>query len=565
MAQINPRVGDITGNSAKIIEYTRLAAARKADIVLFPELAVTGYPPEDLLLKPGFLRQGMRAVAEITAATREIVSVVGFVDKSGEKIYNAAAVIQNGKIADVHHKALLPNYGVFDEDRYFQRGLKSQVFNFGGVRFGVNICEDIWFSDGPALLQSAIGGAELILVINASPYHRGKWRNREQMLGKRAVDNACVICYLNTVGGQDELVFDGMSVVMGRDGGVLARAKAFEEDLLVADVDVSVAQQDVLGRKDECGVTPEGANVPVVDLLGGPQRVNPEPSVIIEPPNDLEEVYQALVLGTRDYVRKNGFEEVVIGLSGGIDSALTLTVACDALGSDNVVGVSMPGRFSSLGTRSDAKRIAENLGIRFLTLPIGDVFTAYETLLAEPFLGRGPDLTEENLQSRIRGNLLMALSNKFGYMVLTTGNKSEIACGYATIYGDMAGGFAVLKDVPKTLVWQLAEYRNRDGEIIPWSTIQRPPSAELRENQKDSDSLPPYNVLDPILVEYVELDKSLPEIVALGYEEATVRRIINLVDQSEYKRRQGAPGVKITPKAFGKDRRLPITNAFRDW
>ena len=569
LAQINARVGDLAGNRDRILQYARQAARAGADIVMFPELAVTGYPPEDLLLKSGFLRQSAAVMQQIAEGAGDIVAVVGFVDQQDE-IYNAAAVIQNGHVAGVHHKVYLPNYGVFDEDRYFQRGMRSSVFSLDGVRFGVNVCEDIWYPDGPALEQSLAGEAELILVINASPYHRGKWRDRERMLATRAVDNTATVCYLNMVGGQDELVFDGMSVVIGPDGQVLARAKAFQEQLLVVDVDLSdVARaraRDARRRKDKLRMLEAGRQVETVCLAGDLKaQSGPMEGGLEEPLEDVAEVYAALVTGTRDYVRKNGFRKVAVGLSGGIDSALTFAIACDALGVENVLGVTMPSRYSSEGTRSDAEIVARNFGAEFTELPIEDIFGSFMQVLAPAFEGKPRGLAEENLQSRIRGNLLMALSNKLGCLILTTGNKSEMACGYATIYGDMAGGFSVLKDVPKTLVWELSRWRNRSGEVIPESTISRAPSAELRENQKDSDSLPPYDVLDPILTQYVEQDRGLEDIVASGYPEDVVRRVIALVDVNEYKRRQAAPGVKITAKAFGKDRRLPITNAFRDY
>ncbi len=555
MAQINPRVGDLDGNRDTVLRYTNMAAAEGADVVLFPELVLTGYPPEDLLLKPAFLRAGERAMADVVYGTQGIVSIVGFVDTDGG-IYNAAAVIENGRVAGVHRKQRLPNYGVFDEARYFQKGGRPGVFSVGDVRFGVNVCEDIWYADGPALAQARDGGARVIFVINASPYHAGKWREREQMLAARAADNGVVVCYLNMTGGQDELVFDGMSVIILPDGTVAARGSAFAEGLIVADVDIPGCD----------GASSEGGEeIPAVPLASALRGCPGEPRrALAAGPDELEEIYGALVLGTRDYVRKNGFSKAVLGLSGGIDSALAFAIACDALGPQNVLGVTMPSRYSSEDTRSDAELVAANFNTSFLCLPVEDVFHAYAGLLAEPFAGTRPGLAEENLQARIRGTLLMALSNKFGHLVLTTGNKSEMAVGYATLYGDMAGGFAVLKDVPKTLVWRLAEFRNRDGEMIPRSTIERPPSAELRENQFDSDSLPPYDILDPILEMYVEQEKSLDEIVAEAFDEATVRRVINMVRASEYKRRQAPPGVKITPKAFGKDRRLPITNAFRE-
>ena len=570
LAQIDPLVGDLEGNAAKILRYAADAAAAGADIVVFPELAVTGYPPEDLLLKGAFLRRARQALETVAAGAPEgIILVTGFVD-CGDDIFNAAAVIQNGAIRGVHRKHHLPNYGVFDEERYFQRGTRTAVYDPGGLRFGVCVCEDIWYPAGPAAAQTLAGEAELVLVLNASPYHRGKGRERERMVATRAADCAAVVCYVNAVGGQDELVFDGSSFIAGPDARILARARAFEEQLLVCDVDAGevahLRARDVRRRREKLEMADAGVTVDIVPLDAPPARPRAAWSCPVEPVlDDLEEVYRALVTGTRDYVRKNGFQRVVVGLSGGIDSALTFAIACDALGPERVLGVTMPGPFSSVQTRADAARVAQNFGAELLELPIGDVFRAYREALAEPFSGLPAGLAEENLQARIRGNLLMAISNKLGHLVLTTGNKSEMACGYATLYGDMAGGFAVLKDVPKTLVWQLARHRNRGGEMIPVSTIERAPSAELRENQKDTDSLPPYDVLDQILQLYVEEDRSVTEIVERGFDAETVQRVVRMVDTSEYKRRQAPPGVKISPKAFGRDRRLPITNGFREW
>ncbi len=573
LAQIDPLVGDLQGNAQKILDYSRMAAEAGADIVVFPELAVTGYPPEDLLLKGAFLRRAMAAIEEVAAGAPEGLTVVaGFVD-CGDDIYNAAAVIRDGAVRAVHRKHHLPNYGVFDEERYFQRGTSTSVCELGGLRFGVCICEDIWYPAGPAAAQTLVGEAELVLVLNASPYHRGKSRERERMVATRASDCAAVMCYVNTVGGQDELVFDGSSFIAGPDARILARARAFEEQLLVCDVDAGevahLRARDVRRRREKLEMAEAGVSVEVTVLEPPPARRSRPPldpaSLLCAPLGELEEVYCALVTGTRDYVRKNGFRKAVVGLSGGIDSALTFAIACDALGPDRVLGVTMPGPFSSAGTRSDAVLLARNFGAELLELPIGDVFRSYLDTLAAPFAGMPSGLAEENLQARIRGNLLMAISNKLGHLVLTTGNKSEMACGYATLYGDMAGGFAVLKDVPKTLVWELARHRNRDGEVIPVSTIERAPSAELRENQKDTDSLPPYDVLDRILQLYVEEDRSVAEIVERGFDAETVRRVVRMVDTSEYKRRQAPPGVKISPKAFGRDRRLPITNGFREW
>jgi NAD+ synthase (glutamine-hydrolysing) len=561
MAQINPVVGDIEGNAAKIAEWIDRAVGLQADIVTFPELAITGYPPEDLLLKPQFIDANLAAVRSLAARTRGITAVIGFVDRKDD-IFNAAAVTQDGQIAAVYHKMYLPNYGVFDEFRYFQAGRACPVMKVGDVTVGVSICEDIWYPDGPFFHQ-VIAGAEVIINISSSPYHAGKRHWRERMLATRASDNTVIVAYNNLVGGQDELVFDGDSLIFNEHGEILARGKQFEEDLIVANLDVeSVFRQRLQDprRRQQHG---EAVPPSVLQLSHQVKRRAPLSPVAIEPLPDDAEIYHALVLGTRDYVRKNGFRKVVLGLSGGIDSALTACIAADALGSANVIGVLMPSEFSSQGSLDDAELLGKNLGIELHTLPITEVFEAYKRTLKKPFKGAAPDVTEENLQARVRGNFLMALSNKFGWLVLSTGNKSEISTGYCTLYGDMAGGFAVLKDVMKTTVYRLAEYCNGSSERIPRATIDKPPSAELRPNQLDSDSLPSYPVLDPILKAYVEEDRSLAEMTEMGFDKATVERVVRLVDLNEYKRRQAAPGVKITPKAFGRDRRMPITNRFR--
>lgn len=567
LAQINPTVGDIDGNTKKIIENIAIARDSGADMVIFPELAVTGYPPEDLLLKQGFVAANLEAINRIADATEGITAVVGFVDVASD-IYNAAGILHNGRIAGVHHKFFLPNYGVFDEERYFQAGSETQVYALNQVVFGVEVCEDAWYAGGPHTAQSLIGGAELIVDINSSPFHAGKWKYREQMLGTRAVDNSCAYVYVNAVGGQDELVFDGNSLVVGPTGDVVFRCKAFEEQLAIVDVDLSLVEHQRLVDPRRRKAKLQGASVvEVPQVVLDPVERNRKPielSKSSEPLGELEEIYTALVTGTRDYVNKNGFKEVVLGMSGGIDSALTGCIACDALGPDRVRTLIMPSMFSSNATQSDAELISKNLGIHYDYIPISDLADAYEHSLARVFAGAEPGIAEENLQARIRGNLLMALSNKFNLLVLTTGNKSELACGYSTLYGDMAGGFAVIKDVPKTLIYKLSLYRNTISPVIPESIITRPPSAELKPNQTDQDTLPPYEILDPIIEAYVQEDRSVKEIVALGYEEATVRRVIGMVDRNEYKRRQAAPGVKITPKAFGRDRRLPITNRFRE-
>ena len=532
LAQINTTVGDLRGNTAKIIEYIDRARAEGADLVSFPELTITGYPPEDLLYKHNLIRDNRECLDEVIEHSTGIAVVAGFVDRD-EELFNAAAVIQDRKLLGVYHKVHLPNYGVFDEQRYFQSGSECPVFDINGTCVGVNVCEDIWYESGPTNVQSK-AGARVILNINGSPYHRGKGRFREQMLADRARDNGVYVFYTNLVGGQDELVFDGGSCVFSPSGDVLARGKQFEEDLLIVDIDPDATQ-------------------PAVDPA-------PEPALA-----DLEEVYEALTIGTRDYVRKNGFEKVVIGLSGGIDSTLTATIAADALGPENVVVVTMPSRYSSEGSIADSDILAKNLGVKLWNISIEDMFQSSLDSLDPLFAGTGSGVAEENLQARMRGNLLMAISNKFGWLVLTTGNKSEMAMGYGTLYGDMAGGFAVIKDVPKVLVYELAETRNARGPspVIPQSVIDKEPSAELRPDQKDTDSLPPYSVLDPVLEAYVERDKSPADIIGMGFDEEMVKRVIKAVDRNEYKRRQAAPGVKITPRNFGRDRRMPIVNWYR--
>ena len=565
VAQINTTVGDLDGNTAKIIDYIGRAREAWADIVMFPEMATTGYPPEDLLLKNGFIRRNVECLHEIIPATKGIIAAVGFVDQQDD-IYNAAAVISNGELMGIHHKWHLPNYGVFDEERYFREGRETMVFDMDGLIFGVEVCEDSWYPDGPHRIQALAGDAQVILVLNSSPFHAGKWQFREEMIATRASDNACFFVYGNLVGGQDELVFDGHSMVFGPDGRVICRAPAFEESLMLVELDINEVTREraVQTRSrletEHCEGSIETIKLPPIDRGPRPDL----PPCLTEPPGRLEEIYKALVLGTRDYVDKNGFKRVELGMSGGIDSALTAVIAADALGKDRVVAVVMPSQYSSEETQSDAVKLAESLGIQHYYISIQQVYEAYKATLAEAFAGAKEGVAEENLQARARGNILMALSNKFGWLVLTTGNKSEIAVGYSTLYGDMAGGFNVLKDVPKTLVYEVADYRNGLGRVIPESIIQRAPSAELRPGQKDVDTLPPYDVLDPILHAYVEQDKSVAEIVAMDFDEETVRRVVRMVDRNEYKRRQSPPGIKITPKAFGKDRRLPITNKYRE-
>jgi NAD+ synthase (glutamine-hydrolysing) len=529
------------------------AAANDAgcDIVAFPELSITGYPPEDLVLKSGFVAENQRAMREIVAETQDCVAVFGFVDGTLGSLSNSAAIASNGTLHGTYNKQLLPNYSVFDEERYFIPGSSFSLFTICGVPVGVTICEDIWQADGPVQKQ-AKAGATLNININGSPYHRGKFDERQHMVSDRARTNACAIVYVNQVCGQDELVFDGGSMVFDHRGDMLMRAEQFSESLSF--IDIAVNESSV------------ASDVSVIEISQSTRASSARREGVITPnSSDMEQVFGALVLGTRDYVRKNGFTDVVIGLSGGIDSALVAAVAVEALGSQHVHGVSMPSRYSSEGSRTDAALLASNLGIDMQTISIEPAFAAYLDMTAESFAGKAADLTEENLQSRVRGTTLMALSNKFGWMVLTTGNKSELAVGYFTLYGDSVGGYAVIKDLLKTTVYELCRFVNvRAGkEVIPEAVITKPPSAELRPDQRDDQSLPPYEVLDPILELYVEQDRTAAEIIALGFDEALVRRISRLVDVNEYKRRQGPPGVRVSLKAFGKDRRLPITNAYR--
>jgi NAD+ synthase (glutamine-hydrolysing) len=566
LAQIDSRVGDLEGNAAKIAERMGEARDAGAELVLFPELAVTGYPPEDLLLKEHFLRAAGEAVSDLAPHAEGIVAIVGYPERS-EDVHNAIAVLAGGAIHTVYRKTRLWNYGVADEERYFQAGDGGAILDLGTARIGLTICEDIWVPGGAAS-DEALAGATLIVNPSASPYQAGKGIARERMLIQRARDNLSAFAFCNLVGGQDELVFDGQSVVVDHEGTVLARAPQFAETLLLATVDVQAAMtarlRDTRLRPPVRQALPEVRRVEALPREGGTHDgpLGGDVTPLLDPE---AEVYAALVLGTRDYVEKNGFEHVVIGLSGGIDSTLTLLVAVDALGTDRVTCVTMPSRYSSTGTRDDATTLAANVGVELIELPIGSVMEVYDDLLADVFANREPDITEENLQARIRGNLLMALSNKFGWLVLTTGNKSENSVGYSTLYGDSAGGFAVIKDVPKTLVYRLVDMRNARDESppVPRSIIDRPPSAELRDDQRDSDSLPDYDVLDGILAAYVEEDADPEQLERAGFSPDAVERVIGLVDRAEYKRRQAPPGIKITPRAFGRDRRMPITNAYR--
>jgi NAD+ synthase (glutamine-hydrolysing) len=562
LAQINTVVGDLDGNAARIVGRMREAREAGADLVLFPELAVTGYPPEDLLFRPEFLRQARRSLDRIATETDGISALVGFPWLERD-LYNACAVLSDGGVKAIYPKRFLPNYGVFDEVRYFQPGRQLLLLKIGEALIGPTVCEDIW-QPGPPATDLALAGAHVIANISASPFHVGKGQEREEMLITRARDNACWVVLVNAVGGQDELIFDGHSLVIDEEGNIVARAPSFEEALLVVDIDVTTAigRRLVDARRRALAREREVPDPPLVDL-GEPreQQVPARPGVA-EPLDDLEQMRLALELGLHDYVEKNGFSEIVVGVSGGIDSALTLALAAEALGPERVHAVSMPSRYSSEETRLDAKRLAENLGTSFLEIPIDPIFEGFEQALAGVFEGREPDITEENLQARIRGVLLMGLSNKFGWLVVATGNKSELSVGYATLYGDMAGGFALLKDVFKTDVFRLARYVNEQAgrEVIPQSIIDRAPSAELRDNQLDEDSLPPYPALDRVLEAYVEDDRSRDDLMTDGFEPEVVERAIALIDRAEYKRRQAPPGVKLRPKAVGRDRRTPITN-----
>lgn len=564
LAQINSALGDLEGNAGKILSYLEKAREAGAELIAFPELALTGYPPEDLLLNPRFVARAGECLDGIVHSCTGIAAVAGF-PHGEEDLYNAAAIIHDGRLIGVYHKVHLPNYGVFDENRYFRAGAEPMVFFLGQVGIGITVCEDIWYPGGPVTIEALEGDAQVILNISSSPYHAGKGEARARMLATRAADNVAIVAFCNLVGGQDELVFDGQSMIFDERGELLARAAQFEEELLVADLDVERVFRSRLRdprRRQERGET-RRENLTLVkgeQVQAGPHSPLPQRTAPVLPREG--EIYQALCLGLRDYVRKNRFEKVVIGLSGGIDSALTAAIAVDALGKEAVTCVSMPGEFSSPETQADAEKVAGNLGTNFIVLPIDPVFASFEEALRGAFAGRRPDVTEENLQARIRGTLLMALSNKFGWLVLATGNKSEVSVGYCTLYGDMVGGFSILKDVPKMLVYELARYRNSLSPVIPQSVIAREPTAELRPDQRDADSLPPYPVLDPILTAYVENDVAYDEMVKSGFDGEVVRKVLSLVDGNEYKRRQAAPGVKITPRAFGKDRRFPITNRF---
>ena len=566
LAQVNPIVGDLEGNTRLVTDWIQRARDKGADIVCFPELVITGYPPEDLVLKRAFVRDNRKQLDVVTQATRGISAVVGFVDDDGA-IFNAAAFLHDGELKAIYHKVFLPNYGVFDEQRYFEPGHRCPIFELDGVRIGVSVCEDCWYPSGPMAWQ-AHHGADLLININGSPFHAGKRAPREAMVAERAANYGAFLAYVNTVGGQDELVFDGNSVVFGPHGNVLAHASSLAEELLVCDIDPGAArgQRPIETIRYEA----EGAerlNLVVTEVALSTTRAReskpPIEPHVAQPLEGAEEIYAAVVLGTRDYIRKQDFQKVVIGLSGGVDSALTAAIACDALGPENVIGVRMSSRHTSTESLEDAEQLAEALGMQLMDFSIEPPHRGFEEILAPVFKGTKPGVAEENLQPRIRATILHALSNKFGYIVLSTGNKSELATGYGTLYGDIAGGYAVLKDITKTTVYELCRYRNSLGAAIPERVLTKAPSAELKPGQKDTDSLPPYAELDPILRGYVEEDRSPEELIADGHNPETVARVIQLVDRSEYKRRQAPPGVKITPRAFGRDRRMPIVNRYR--
>jgi len=561
--QLDVVVGDLSGNVERVLAAYQLAEAAGADLAVFGELCLTGYPPEDLLLKPGFVRDSHEALAKVAAQTGACAAVIGYVE-AGQDLYNAAAVCAHGTVVGSYHKRLLPNYAVFDEFRYFTPGTESlQLYEVAGVRVAVTICEDVWSPSGPMAVQAA-GGAELVVNLNASPYYAGRRAERERMLGIRAADASCALVYVNQVGGQDELVFDGGSMVFDENGTLVAAAPQFVEDVMITDIELrEVFRKRLLDPRGRLPSPP----LPVVAISsrhGLEQRVDRLVGNVTASLPPLAEIYRALVLGTRDYIVKNGFSDVVVGLSGGIDSSLVTCIAADAIGAEHVHAVALPSRYTSDLSGTDAADLCANLGVDLRTIAIEPAYTATLEMLAPWFEGRPPDVTEENLQGRLRMAVLMSLNNKFGWLVLICGNKSELAVGYTTIYGvDMAGGFAVIKDVFKTRVFELARYRNTLGPVIPESVLTKPPSAELRPGQRDDQSLPPYEVLDPILECYVERDMTLEELVGAGFDPPTVERILRLVDAAEWKRRQSPPGVRVTPKAFGKDRRLPITNRYR--
>ena len=557
LAQINLVVGDFNFNADKIKQYLKQAKRMGADVVLFPELAVTGYPPEDLLLKESFLKQCDKNLKKISRYTKGLTAIIGFAEKKGKAIYNSAALLSDGKHIGTCRKMLLPNYGVFDEKRYFHEGNSPVKFRLKGATLGITICEDLWEDSGPGKILCGQGNVDLLLNISSSPFHKGKGKTREKMIQQRARSYRSHIAYVNLVGGQDELVFDGQSLVVAPDGKIIIQGNSFTEELICFDITLNPKSPKKLYSKTNI------SSYQVPTSLSKQKKYPPLSVYTYNKKSEVENIFSALVLGTQDYVSKNGFSKAVLGLSGGIDSALTAVIASKALGAKNVTGVLMPSPHSSEGSVQDSLSLAKNLGIETLILPIEKAMKAYDQILGKVFKGTVSDLAEENIQARIRGNLLMALSNKKGWMVLATGNKSEFSVGYCTLYGDMAGGFAVIKDVPKIWVYKISHWVNSKKEIIPESILTKAPSAELRPDQKDTDTLPPYDLLDPILLKYIEEDKSVGKIKVSGLSTADIKRVANLVDASEYKRRQGPPGVKITPKAFGKDRRVPITTNSR--
>jgi NAD+ synthase (glutamine-hydrolysing) len=563
LAQINTCVGDIQGNEQKILNTLDLARDSLVDLIAFPELTTTGYPPEDLLMKPQFIADNIASIRRLVSATDDLTAILGFVNADPTSIYNAAAVIHRKEWLHTYHKIHLPNYGVFDEKRYFQPGSLIPTITLDSLTMGLNICEDIWVPDSITECQALCGNARIIINVSSSPYHAGKVDEREQLLISRAKTTGAYICYVNVVGGQDELVFDGHSLVIDPNGKIIARGLQFEEDFVVCDITIDPTETAERRKHQQFH---NETSIHVVQLPGViPDKPNAGiKSSVTKRLKPIAEIYKALMLGVRDYVLKNGFNAVVVGLSGGIDSALTAAIACDALGPENVIGISMPSHYSSEGSVRDARELAANLNMQFHIIPIKSTIDAYTAMLKTAFKGLSEDITEENIQARIRGNIVMAFSNKFGYLTLTTGNKSEVSVGYCTLYGDMAGGFNIIKDVSKTHVYKLAHYVNEKSIVIPEASITKPPSAELRPDQKDEDSLPPYDILDPILEMYVEKNFHAQQIIEAGFAPETVHKIIRLVDLSEYKRRQAAPGVKITPRAFGKDRRMPITNRYRN-
>ncbi|MGC9120898.1 MAG: NAD+ synthase [Sulfurihydrogenibium sp.] len=567
LGQINTVLGDFDYNLNKILDYTKEAEKLEADIIVFPELALTGYPPEDLVLKQSFIEKNTEYIKRLSQNVGNIVVIVGFIDKQ-EDIYNAAAIIHKGEIKGIYHKQYLPNYGVFDEKRYFQEGKKLTILQIENYKFGISICEDIWYPENPINTYS-IEGCEIIFNLNASPYSEGKPRKREELLKVRSRDNLVSIVYVNLVGGQDELVFDGNSLILNPDGEILAKGKPFEEDLIVADIDLEEIFRRQLKDNRLKNLRSNYKRQENVEIINLDYNLKDEKTHIqrkLYPEiSDVESNYKALVLGLRDYINKNGFKKVVLGLSGGIDSSLVATIAVDALGSENVKGVLMPSPYTSKESIEDALELSKNLNIQTFTIPITNLFEAYLKEFSEIFKDLKPDTTEENLQARIRGNILMALSNKFGWIVLSTGNKSEMSVGYSTLYGDMVGGFAVLKDVLKTKVYELCRYRNSISKVIPDRVLTKPPSAELRPNQTDEAELAPYPILDQIIKLYVEEDYPVEDIIKLGFDEKLVKKIVKLIDTNEYKRRQSPIGIKITERAFGKDRRMPITNRFREF